>query len=850
VKNFLRTFATGLALASVLFGGVASATTPVKSDRILESQDFKLHSTHPAGDFPPTPGECDWDIADGLDQAGINQLVTGVPFSPNVRQYLTSPDPVAPLISVIDVSAVAPFADPGAGDNLTYDQVTTGTGTFRLQADCDAGPALSALKSWTAQAAGTVPAKVTGAVATVISQTEITVAWSAAAGANTYKAKRGGATIASGLTSLSYPFSGLTCNTQYTFNIAGTNGVGDGPDSDPVIATTTACGQAQLDPGYPRTWNRQAMSNMSVLDVTGSQSDFNIAAGHIAKFNAGMFTGSKGTTFAGGQWHVGNYINAIKAHPNYLLAHPDGLTAFVKYTNNTQIGREGADGSPAADFVRAKARAESVGNQGTWIVTTPAGVEFGGKPTTYEMNFYDWGTSGIHAGDADSNGYRWSQWYPRYWCSGPAGADDGLENGDWTTTTGHGICEGKWDGVFHDDQSMITGQGADVNNKDQDGDADVSNANGNDSMHDVQTQAARAEGFAESVLTWRNDIFPHHPDATLKYVTGNITAIALQTDIWPLVMRGLYNGGLVEEWTGKSKGQGWGDFTTHDCATCNPPQLYSGMRGNYRRTRENTLDPRVTAFGHENGTPIAGGSYQSEFRSKWGCQQGDIEPICVADKNLGWICEDGTCSTVNARCSGTGCKWPGDPDSIDDFRLADWATAAVTVLGDGYVSINQNSPTWDSGIPWYDSWQGGSQINQVGWLGQPVESAKGDPQLESCGPECDGVHIRYFQNGVVIMNPPRRTPNVVQTKTVPLDAAGAGKRWKRLCATGINGADNVGGFSTDGRPGTPNWSGTQNKTVNTGAWVGAENTATSISIKEFQGIFLWRAPAGTTLACP
>lgn len=376
---------------------------------------------------------------------------------------------------------------------------------------------------------------------------------------------------------------------------------------------------------------------------------------------------------------------------------------------------------------------------------------------------------------------------------------------------------------------MQTGQGSTVSGADQDGDG----TSADNDKNDPDVVLARSEGFVASATAWRDLLFPFHPAGTLQFVTGNLTAISLQTDFWPLNMRTIYNGGLMEEWTGKSKGQGWGSYEIHDCASCTPPQLYSGMIGANRRMMENTISPRIAAFGHENGTPVGGGGFVSEFRTKWGCKPGNLLQICDnKTKTNGFIREDGVS------------KYPGHAPDLSDFRLAAWATSAVTVLDNGFVSINQNSPTWDSGIPWYDEWQGGSQINQPGWLGYPVAGSKGAPQRAAAD---EGVYIRYFDNGVVISNPPRGTPTTDQGKTVDIDAAGSGKRWKRLCAT-------VGGFSTDGRPGgvagDDNYSGTQNADVNTGAWVGAENTATTITIKEMQGIFLWRAPSSTTLACP
>jgi hypothetical protein len=834
----------------------ATAALPVQADLVEHSfkwalnPDGTLDGSYPAGGKPPGIDALSWDLSNALALAGFDDLTVGVETCYDVRNgesqppgpHLLGTDAAVATIAILPVSGDDPEASglvpPGAGDNLCWaDTGVASAGQFRLVATAPSGSAQTTVKSWTATGGASVPGQVTGVSAAVNSNTAITISWTATPGADSYKAKRNGGVIASALPCCSYQHTGLTAATSYTFSMIGTNGAGDGLESSEVQATTTGSGGA-FDPGYPRTWCRQCMSNMNVLNVQGSLSDFNIAADHIAKFHSGMFTGSRGTTFGGGSYHVGNYINRIKSSANYNASVG---SAFVKYTNVTQISSPTGSSDAAMTFIRAKAESESVGNCGSWaMMENDCTTHRQGKTTVWEMNFNEWGTGGIHAGDPDAeNGFTWAEWYPHFWYAAPVGTNDNLADSDYTMTSGHGISEGQWDGIFTDDQSIKTGQGSTVSGADQDGDGTSANNDKNDP--DVVT--ARSTGFALTQNTWRNVLFPLHPAGTLKYTTGNITAIALQTDCWPANMRVVYNGGLVEEWTGKSKGQGWGGFDQDDGPTCNPVQKYYGMRGNYRRTMENTISPRVAAFGHENGTPVGGGGFVSEFRTKWGCKPGSLAQICSNQtKNQGWICESGTCTGSGTTCTGAGCKYVGHAADMNDFRLANWATSAVTVLGDGFISVNQNSPTWNTGIPWFEIWVGGEQIDTPGWLGQPVSGSKGDPQLEPCL-DCNGVHIRYFENGVMISNPPRLTPNVVQTKTVPLDAAGVGKRWKRLCAR-------ANGMSTDGKPGTPNYSGQQERSVNDGTWVGAENTATTISIREIEGIALWRAPAGTTLACP
>jgi hypothetical protein len=119
-------------------------------------------------------------------------------------------------------------------------------------------------------------------------------------------------------------------------------------------------------------------------------------------------------------------------------------------------------------------------------------------------------------------------------------------------------------------------------------------------------------------------------------------------------------------------------------------------------------------------------------------------------------------------------------------------------MDDGYFSCNQTTSTWTTGIPWFDEYVGGSEVNSPGWLGYPVSGSTGDPQRAAWS---QGVWMREFDNGMVIMNPPRATPNTDQGKTVTVPSAGTGKRWKKLVAK-------TGGYTTDG---TSNWESSINR---------------------------------------
>lgn len=793
---FASTVKSGLITLALLFTLPAVAGVGVGSVQIELSPDFSLDSAFPAGDKPPTPSECTWDIADALDLAGINNLVEGVAFSHDVRQYLTTTDPADPPLSIIDISATAPFSDPGSGDNLVYDETTTGTGTFRIQAECDAGIVQSAVKSWTAAPADTVPDAPTGLQATVVSDDRIDLQWVASAGATSYKARLDGSVVASGITDTDHSYTGLDPSTTYALSVIATNATGDSVASSAVNATTEEAATSTFDPPYPRLFLRQAFSNMNVLDPDNSLSDFNSALAWVAKYHASMGNSGRSKTLAGGTVTSDELPGLIKGHANY---NSSVGSMHTKYTNVTQIGTTGDE------FSEGKSDVETTGGLSDWNVNVVGGgqvIDVGHAKE--KMNY----TTFV---DEDHNGFQWTDWYANYEyaasgdakagfsCSNyPTVCDWGTGN-DWVASSGKGLKEGEWDGVFEDDTAMWTGDaGTYLDGKDLDG------LGGADLVTDADVKTAMSEGFVRLRGAW-DDLFAVHPPGTLKYFIGNITAIVAHNDYWPLNMRSIFNGGLVEEFSGKTMTRKFGNYTTHDNATPladgSPTQPWSGVLGMYRRAMDFSISPKMVAMGHEP---------EPEWREKW---------KTAGQKNNNWICEGGTCSTAAGSpnsCSGTGCKYPGNASHLSDYRLMRWALAFV-MMDDGFFSTNQTTSTWNTGLPWYDEYVGGEEVNQVGWCGNEV-----DPPQRAAREQ--GVWYRVFQNCLVGHNPMRATPNVVQTKTITIPSAGTGFRWKKLKAT-------VGGFTTDGN------SGTQDATMNDNTFVTTCGNSGTYTVKEIDGFF-------------
>ena len=75
--------------------------------------------------------------------------------------------------------------------------------------------------------------------ATTISSTQINLSWTTVPGATSYKIYRGGGLIQSGVTGNSWPNTGLTPSTPYSYYILATNGFGDSGQSNTANATTS-----------------------------------------------------------------------------------------------------------------------------------------------------------------------------------------------------------------------------------------------------------------------------------------------------------------------------------------------------------------------------------------------------------------------------------------------------------------------------------------------------------------------------------------------------------------------------------------------------------------------------------
>lgn len=122
--------------------------------RLRTNGDSTLDSEYPLGDKPT--GGFTWTITSSLDN-----LVTGTPFSENVRAMLSGTNAASAVITIVTVSgadaAAAGWgvASAGTGNNLTHPGTQTGPGYFFLRATFGGQSKDSPPRSWSFAAAGT-----------------------------------------------------------------------------------------------------------------------------------------------------------------------------------------------------------------------------------------------------------------------------------------------------------------------------------------------------------------------------------------------------------------------------------------------------------------------------------------------------------------------------------------------------------------------------------------------------------------------------------------------------------------------------------------------------------------------
>jgi hypothetical protein len=209
----------------------------------------------------------------------------------------------------------------------TYTDTVSSSGTYSYQVKAVSTHGTSGFSNSSNQTTPTVPNAITDLSATVDSDTQISLSWSAPnnGGSNiiNYKVFQDGVQIATP-TSANYVVTGLTSNTQYTFKVIAVNNVGDSADSNLVTPTTYQ--------GVTGSINVSSTIQGATAKLTFTQ---NVTSGTPTP-NFNTFTLKEGTTTI-----------ASNISSPYYLAIPDGASHSytITSTDNTHWNTPTISGS-------------------------------------------------------------------------------------------------------------------------------------------------------------------------------------------------------------------------------------------------------------------------------------------------------------------------------------------------------------------------------------------------------------------------------------------------------------------------------------------------------------------------
>jgi hypothetical protein len=242
---------------------------------------------------------------------------------------------------------------------------------------------------------------------------------------------------------------------------------------------------------------------------------------HIAKHHVAILATYR-------TWKLGGFDMATL--PAHIKSYNPNVKLF-KYMNANQLDAD------AQDWIHEKLFSErGGGGNGDWWKRTTSGNRIPGTSSgKYQINV-------TLQTKPDKSGLQWPQWFVRYWNAAPT------DSGSWVAPAGYnkgrGLREGDWDGVFLDAQHISQGAYAPSN-------ADYNNDGINDPPADLRTRNWVVDGQTAVVSEWRK-VQPS------RFVTGNYAYLAgaSEPDPWPL--KGVHDGGLIQDTT-KKDGQrgGW-----------------------------------------------------------------------------------------------------------------------------------------------------------------------------------------------------------------------------------------------------------------------------------------------------
>jgi len=173
-----------------------------------------------------------------------------------------------------------------------------------------------------------------------------------------------------------------------------------------------------------------------------------------------------------------------------------------------------------------------------WWLRNSSGSRFNavGNPSRYFVNIGDDVAT-------DSNGLTWTQWWARWQNASPS------DSGDWVQSSGKGLSQGDWDGVFLDNITLNRYYFESIS-------ADWDDDGTNDALETTKTNDLILYGQQAVVSEWRT----LHPT---RYVLGNLANLVSNINQPPNAgYSALFDGGVVEHAFRPEVWGGWDQMMT------------------------------------------------------------------------------------------------------------------------------------------------------------------------------------------------------------------------------------------------------------------------------------------------